>query len=62
MAFAWFSPGSKTIAIATATLFGAALLFGFQLVFELRSSEERGFISVEYTIDRSAPRIRQCDL
>ena len=59
MTVAWSSPGSKTIAIATATLFGAALLFGLQLVFELRPLEERDFISVEYTIDRDIPRIRQ---
>jgi hypothetical protein len=59
MAIAWSSPGSKTMAIATATLFGAALLFGLQLVFELRPSEERDFISVEYTIDHGAPFIRQ---
>ena len=57
--FAWSSPGSRTIAIATATLFGAALLFGLQVMFDLRPSEERGFISVEYTIDRGTPLIRQ---
>jgi hypothetical protein len=58
--FAWFSPGSKTMAIATATLFGAAVLFGLQLGFELRAPEpERDSISVEYTIDHGAPFIRQ---
>jgi len=56
---AWSSPASKTIAIATATLFGAALLFLLQLAFELRASEESDFVSVEFTVDRAKPVLRQ---
>jgi hypothetical protein len=59
LAFAWRSQESKTIAIATATLFGAALLFALQLRFELRSSEDHDLTSVEYTVDRAQPLIRQ---
>lgn len=56
---AWSSPASKTIAISTATLFGAALLFLLQLAFELRASEESDFVSVELTVDRAQPLVRQ---
>jgi hypothetical protein len=31
--FAWTSPASKTTALATGTLFGAAVLFGLQVFF-----------------------------
>jgi hypothetical protein len=55
---AWSSPTAK-IAIATATLFGAAVLFVLQLAFELRGSEESDFVSVEFTIDRARPVLRQ---
>src|SRR6266481_3630400 len=56
---AWSSPASKTIAIATATLFGAAVLFLLQLAFELRASEESDFVSVELTVNRAKPVLRQ---
>src|SRR5207245_11392863 len=57
--FAWSSPASKTIAISAATLFGAALLFLLQLAFELRAAEESDFVSVEFTVDRAQPLVRQ---
>jgi|SRR5947209_3025734 len=57
--FAWSSPASKTIAISAATLFGAALLFLLQLAFELRASEESDFVSLEFTVDRAQPLVRQ---
>jgi hypothetical protein len=55
---AWLSQGSKTIAIATATLFATAILFVVQLRFELRSSEQTEFAPVEYLVHRAKPEIR----
>ena len=59
IALAWSSPASKTLAISAATLLGAAVLFTLQLVFELRPTEDVDFLSVELTIDRGKPLIRQ---
>lgn len=57
--FAFQNPASKTIALATATLLGVAALFGLQLFLELRGSEEPDFVSVELTLDRAKPVLRQ---
>jgi hypothetical protein len=59
IAFALSSPASKTIALATAALFGAAALFILQLLLELRASKESDFVSVEFTVDRAKPVLRQ---
>ena len=59
VAFAWLNPASKTIALATAALLGAAALFSLQLVLELRGSEESEFISAEFIIDCEKPAVMQ---
>ena len=59
VAFAWLNPASKTIALATAALLGAAALFSLQLGLELRGSEESDLISVEFIIDRAKPEVMQ---
>jgi len=55
--FAWSNPASKTIALATAALLGAAVLFLLQLTLELRGSEESDSVPVEFTIDRAKPAL-----
>ena len=57
--FALSNPASKTIALATAALVGGAALFILQVLLELRASEESDFISVEFTVDRAKPVLRQ---
>jgi hypothetical protein len=57
--FAIPNTASKTIVLATAALSGAALLYLVQLCLELRSTKESDFISVELTIDRTKPVLRQ---
>ena len=57
--FAWASPGSRNVALATGTLGAAIILLFVQLSFELRGSEYNEFISVEFTIDHLKPEIRQ---
>lgn len=56
-AFAWSNTASKTIALATAALWGATCLFGLQLFLELRASEDSDFVSVEFTVDRAKPSV-----
>ena len=56
---AWANSGSRNLSLAMATLSAAMLLFVIQLAFELRASEDTDFISVELTIDRAVPAIRQ---
>jgi len=57
---AWENGASRNVGLATGTLGAAALLFIIQILFELRSnSSEPEFITVEYTIDRRTPEIRQ---
>jgi hypothetical protein len=51
--------GSKTFTLAAAALASALLVFGIQAAFELQSSETKTFITIEYTVDRSKPEIRQ---
>jgi hypothetical protein len=57
--FAWQSIVSRNLALATATLVAATMLFIVQLFFELRADESTDFITAEYTIDRAKPEIRQ---
>src|ERR1700730_7468224 len=57
--FAWQNTGSRNLALATATLAAAGILFVVQLRFELRANEQTEFITMEYTIDRAKPEIRQ---
>jgi hypothetical protein len=57
--FAWQSAGSRNLGLATATLVGAAWLFGVQLAFELRPAETIDLMTAEFTIDRAKPEIRQ---
>src|SRR6266704_1903649 len=58
-ALAWANAGSRNLALATGTIGAALLLFALQLPFELRASEERDFLTVEYTLDREQLLIRQ---
>ena len=51
--------GSRTLALATATLLGAIIFFYTQLQFELKESAESAFFNTELTIDRSKPEIRR---
>jgi hypothetical protein len=54
----WANGSSRNLALAGGALVGAIFLTVIQLAFELRSSTERDFLSVEYTIDRAVPIIR----
>lgn len=56
-AFAWSNTASKTIALATAALWSAALFLILQLCLELRASEESDFVSVEFTVDQAKPSV-----
>lgn len=55
----WANAGSRNLTLAAAALISAMLFFVIQLTFELHKSEETDFISVELTIDRAKPEIRQ---
>jgi hypothetical protein len=55
----WANAGSRNLTLAAAALTSAILFFVIQLAFELRGSEDTDFISVELTIDRAKPEIRQ---
>jgi hypothetical protein len=56
---AWNNAGSRNLALAAGTVAAAVLLFSLQLPFELRSTEERDFFTVELTLDRQDVSIRQ---
>jgi hypothetical protein len=56
---AWNNAGSRNLALATGTVAAGLLLFALQLPFELRSTEERDFLTVELTLDRQESSIRQ---
>lgn len=57
---AWENGNSRNLALGAGTLAGAALLMGVQLLFELRRpAVTKDVFSVEYTIDRAVPSIRQ---
>src|SRR5713226_9204740 len=51
--------GSKTFLLAAAALASALLVFCIQAFFELQPSEAKTFVTIEYTIDRAKPEIRQ---
>jgi hypothetical protein len=53
--------GSKTFLLAAAALASALLVFCIQAYFELQPSETKTFITIEYTVDRAKPEIRQWD-
>jgi hypothetical protein len=55
----WANGSSRNLALGSGALVGSIVLMGIQFAFELRSSTERDFVSVEYTIDRAVPTIRQ---
>lgn len=55
----WTNLSSRNLALASGALVGAIVLMVTQLAFELRQSTEKDFLSVEYTIDREVPNIRQ---
>lgn len=55
----WENSGSRTFSLAAAALASALLVFGIQAYFELQPSETKTFITIEYTVDRSKPEIRQ---
>jgi len=59
MVLAWENSGSRNLALASGTLAAAIILFVIQLTFELQPSTSYDHISVELTIDRSKPSIRQ---
>ena len=60
LGLATFSIGSRNIALATGALIGAALLLAVQVWFESRDPPaEVDVISVELTVARSTPTIRQ---
>ncbi len=52
---AWNNVSSRTLVLATGTLFAAMLLFVIQTWFELQQTRERYFVNAELTIDRSKP-------
>jgi hypothetical protein len=58
-AFAWPNSASKTIALATAALWSAAVFLALQLFLELRGgrSEDTDYVPVEFTIDRGESRL-----
>ena len=56
--FVWHNP-SRNLALATGAIGAAIILFAIQLSFELRGSESTEFITLEFTIDRDEPKIRQ---
>src|SRR5262249_51693165 len=58
---AWENRGSSNIGLSAGALGGAMLLFGLQLLFQLRGTDVNDFISTEYTIDRATPQIRTWD-
>ncbi len=51
--------GSSTLSLATAALAGTAVVFLLQTYFELRPDKELDHVSTNFTIDASAPSIRQ---
>jgi hypothetical protein len=55
----WANGNSRNLALAGGALVGAIVLMAIQLAFELRAATEQDFFSVEYTIDRAVPYIRQ---
>jgi hypothetical protein len=55
----WENAASRNLALATGTLGAASTAFLIQLFFELRNSKELDHVSTEFTIDLSAPSIRQ---
>ena len=55
---AWENRGSSNIGLATGTLGAAMLLFGLQLVFQLRGTDVSDVLSTEFTVDRQTPQIR----
>ncbi len=55
----WANGNSRNLALAAGALVGAIVLMAIQLAFELRAVTEQDFFSVEYTIDRAVPYIRQ---
>jgi hypothetical protein len=58
-ALAWHNTGSKNLMLATSTLAAAVILFVTQLPFELTTEPDTDFFSVEFTVDRVIPQIRQ---
>jgi len=57
----WNNVGSRNLALAFGTVIGAIILFGTQMFFELRTSEEIEFVDLEYCIDRGRPQISRWD-
>jgi len=56
---AWVNRGSSNVALATAALVGAVVLYGIQLGFELRRRVFVDRVCTDFTIDRAVPNIRQ---
>jgi hypothetical protein len=57
--FAYMNTGSRNISFAVAALSASAALLLLNLLFDLQGSTVIALIPTEYTIDVSAPRIRQ---
>jgi hypothetical protein len=59
MVLAWENAALRNLSLATATFVAVVLSFLIQLPFELQRSQEVDHVSTEFTVDRSAPWIRQ---
>jgi len=56
---AWENTGSRNVVLAASTFWGAAIFLGLNLFLDLRTKDNKDFITAEITVDRVKPQIRQ---